>query len=104
MALYLSAKFQLHAHKAQDFGAIGRRTCEIIVARAGWQLIAALTPVTGRLNECVHLWKIPDANALTALPGLLLPEDYPTVEEFAGCVASEEYQLLSSLDYHPVHY
>jgi hypothetical protein len=101
MAVYLMAKFQVHPEKAQDFGPIGRRVCEIIVARTKWRLVAAVTPVTGRLNECMHLWQIPDANAVTALPGLLLPEDYEAAGQFAACVNGEEYQLLSPLEYHP---
>lgn len=101
MALYLTAKFHVHPEKAQDFGPIGRRVCDIIVKRAGWRLVAALTPVTGRLHECMHLWEIPDANALTALGSQLLPEDYAAAGQFAACVSGEEYQLLSELPYHP---
>ncbi|HMJ11178.1 MAG TPA: hypothetical protein VK524_07205 [Polyangiaceae bacterium] len=101
MALYLTAKFHVHPHKTQEFGPIGRRVCDIIVKRAGWRLLAALSPVTGRLNECVHLWQIPDANALAALPGLLKPEDYEAAGQFAECVSGEDYQILSALEYHP---
>ena len=102
MALYLTAKFRVHPEKTQAFGPIGRRVCDIIVKRAGWRLVAAVTPVTGRLNECTHLWEIPDANALTTLGSKLLPEDYDAAGQFAACVSDEEYQLFAPLEYHPV--
>lgn len=101
MSFYLSAKFRIHADKVQEFGAVGRRACEIITARAGWQLIAAMTAVTGAQRECTHLWKLPDANAITSLASVLKPEDFETVKAFAACTDGEEYQLLSSLEYDP---
>ncbi len=101
MSVYLVAKFRVHPHKEHEFAPIGRRISEVISKRTGWELVAALVSLTGAQHECVHLWKLPDANALAMLPSVIEADDMPAVGDFMGCVDSEEFQLMSELEYSP---
>lgn len=101
MSVYLAAKFRVLAHKEAVFPPIGRKICRLIEERAGWELVAALTSLSGTQRECLHLWRLPDANALANLSSQIQEQDTEAINDFSACIDAEEFQLLSELDYHP---
>ena len=99
--VYFQVTVHLKDSQQARFFELMPQFAKLAAAEIDFRLSAAYIPATGRQNTYIHIWAVPDANAVQDLPRELPkhPELAAVYAQVKECIADEAYELLVAAPY-----
>lgn len=100
---YMTVEIKVKDGKMTEFDILTMELVPHMRQRVGWKLLAALSAVTGVPNTVLHLWELPDTNALLEGMQLLATDEFSgRYTRLLGCCIEQKQEIYTAKRYNPL--